>query len=102
MIKIYTKYCNNYLKTLVVSGHANYASKGQDLVCAGVSCVVFGLLNALDETKNNIEIKENEISLEVMQYDDRHQHYFDLFIIQIKTIKENFDSYIEIIEIGRS
>ena len=34
---------------LEMDGHANYAPKGQDIVCAGVSALSFALVNALDK-----------------------------------------------------
>ena len=37
------------LETLLAEGHAGYAEMGQDLVCAGVSCITIGTNNALDE-----------------------------------------------------
>lgn len=102
MITIYTKYQSEHLKELVVKGHANFAKKGSDIVCSAVSCAVFGLLNALDENKVSIDICDNEISVNVLTYDLKHDNYFSLFIIQMKTIAEGFSKYIEIHEIGRS
>jgi len=43
---------NNYKHKIVqvtVTGHANFATIGKDIVCAGVSAIVTGTLNALHE-----------------------------------------------------
>lgn len=34
--------------TITVEGHAGYAEPGKDIVCAAVSGVVFGMLNAIE------------------------------------------------------
>ena len=62
---------NEMFQSIVIEGHANSASKGEDLVCAGVSSIGVGVLNALDELCHNccllqmdngyinIQVKEN-------------------------------------------
>jgi uncharacterized protein len=35
------------ITSFTLSGHANFAKKGSDLVCAGVSAVSFGAVNAV-------------------------------------------------------
>ena len=42
MIKIKICYIQNEFKSIEVKGHANAAPYGQDIVCSGVSAVVFG------------------------------------------------------------
>lgn len=39
-------------KGLTVEGHAGYAPKGQDIVCAAVSALMYALIGALEETGN--------------------------------------------------
>ena len=41
---------------LRVSGHAGYAPKGQDIVCAAVSALVYALIGTLEETENVAEV----------------------------------------------
>ena len=38
---------DSIINVLEVSGHSNYDTKGKDIVCAGVSAIVVGGLNAL-------------------------------------------------------
>ena len=44
---------NDYTHSLVVVGHAGYSSEGNDIVCSGVSAIVYSLLgflhNAVDK-----------------------------------------------------
>jgi len=48
MIKVKVVKDDLRILKIEVSGHANSAAYGSDLVCAGVSCIVIGTLNALD------------------------------------------------------
>lgn len=36
------------IKAFTMTGHANFAEYGSDIVCAGVSAVAFGTLNAVE------------------------------------------------------
>lgn len=48
MIHIVLRFRTDALEEIEVSGHAGYAPSGQDIVCAGVSALLGGALNALD------------------------------------------------------
>ena len=39
-------------KRMTVQGHANYGAKGQDVICAAVSALVYALIATLEETDN--------------------------------------------------
>ena len=41
------------LHNLSVNGHAGYASKGQDIVCSGVSAIVYALIGWLENNEEN-------------------------------------------------
>ena len=41
------KYINDVISELEVKGHSNFAPKGSDIVCAGVSAIVVGGINAI-------------------------------------------------------
>ena len=88
----------NYV-SLNVSGHAEYGEYGKDLVCASVSSIMFGFMNALDaldEEKIGIEQLENEIVItnhtNLAVVDD----YFELVIMQLKTIEESYGDFIKV------
>jgi len=49
MINIIVKYKKNFVKEIIVSGHSDYAEYGKDIVCAGVSAISVGSLNAIYE-----------------------------------------------------
>ena len=47
MIKVIIEKNDSIISVLEVSGHSNYDEKGKDIVCAGVSAIIVGGLNAL-------------------------------------------------------
>ena len=84
--------------SLDVKGHAEYGEYGKDLICASVSSILFGFMNALDELQENVEIRqsENHITVEDHSGSDRVQNYFELVIIQLKTIEESYGNFIKV------
>jgi len=71
---------------VTVKGHAGFAPSGQDIVCSGVSAVVFGLIGFIDNNSEHIQEKK-------IHFSDGN---FDLFIIG----DEKIDSGIEFAEIS--
>ncbi len=62
MIKV-TRYINDDDKIIGFncSGHANYATKGQDIICSAVSVLVINTVNSIDEfTKDVTNYYEDE------------------------------------------
>ena len=59
MISVNVTFIGKDIETLKVSGHANFANYGKDIVCAGVSAVVTGGINALEDEIKNVEIINN-------------------------------------------
>ncbi|WP_338985403.1 ribosomal-processing cysteine protease Prp [Spiroplasma endosymbiont of Diplazon laetatorius] len=81
---------NNKINSFVINGHANTGEYGQDLVCAAITGIVTGALNALDIKFNKnvkINVAENEIKIEVTKEDDLLNHLLDFMIIQLETIR---------------
>ncbi len=61
MIKIKIDEKNKKIARITVSGHANFAELGEDIVCASVSSIVITTVNAL--------IKLDENSVEYLEKD---------------------------------
>lgn len=102
MIKIQINKTNNKYSSLIVSGHSNYDEHGKDIVCAGVSAIVTGGLNALAiENKNKISyrVEDGYVNVDVLDIEnDNLQKIMDVIIIQLKTIEESYKKYIKIYE----
>lgn len=106
MIYVEIKYEKmEYIKSIVVKGHAGYDVYGKDIVCAGVSAVMYGGINALcsfidDEKYINIidkNEKENTLGFEISSDTYKKteiQTILQTIKIQLKTIYDNYQDYI--------
>ena len=94
MINVTYKLDSNKCTYLKVSGHANYAKSGQDLFCSAVSSIMFGLMNALDELNEDVEIKQltNEIIIVNNSDSSTVENYLNLAMYQLKTIENSPDN----------
>ena len=48
MVKIKVGKKSNSIIKLNIEGHAGFADKGKDIVCASISSIAIGLLNSID------------------------------------------------------
>ncbi len=99
MIQISIQTKNGKIIGMDIQGHAEYAEHGKDIVCAGVSTVAIGLLNALDylNAKCSCSMENNQISVRVTESDDElTQIILTTAKIQLETIQESYKKYIKI------
>lgn len=102
MIKVEIKHQEDYIILMKVSGHALFDDFGKDIVCAGVSSVMVGLLNALDlKTDYLVEIHEDDQSMMVstQQPNATGQMICEVGLIQLQTIANQFPKNIQIREV---
>ena len=102
MIKVSIEKNNTKIVSLEVSGHSNYDEKGKDIVCAGVSAIVVGGLNALlneDKTSIDYKCKEGYAYVFVKNIDNVNINMIlDVITTQLYTIEESYPKFIKIIE----
>ena len=98
MIKVIYEVQNDKYLSLDVSGHAEYDESGQDLICASVSSIVFGFMNAIDALNEEVEIKQltNQITITNHSSSNIIQDYFELVMMQLKTIEESYGDFIKV------
>ena len=88
------------VETLLAEGHAGYAEMGQDLVCAGVSCITIGTNNALDELAPGTfqtETREGFLKIRVLNPEDPKTHLIlRTDWIQLQTIAESYPEFIKL------
>lgn len=99
MIKVIIKQQDEELLGLQIKGHANYAEHGKDLVCAGVSSIAVGLLNALSqlcEESCTCSMCEGNINVEILQVNEINQLILKTGIIQLQTMELSYKNYIKI------
>ena len=101
MIKVVIEKNNSKIISFEVSGHSNYDEKGKDIVCAGVSAIVVGGINALiNENKKAIEYecKEGYAKVLVKNIDSNIEMILDVISTQLYTVEESYPKFIKIIE----
>ena len=94
---VVTKHGNDILE-ISSRGHAEYGDKGKDLVCAGVSSIIFGLLNVLEECKVDYSYNQQDNLIETKIIKPTHDSNVMLNVvdIQLNTIRESYPEYVEI------
>ena len=51
MISVNVTFIDQKIQQIEISGHANFDRHGKDIVCAGVSAIVYGSINDIDQVK---------------------------------------------------
>ena len=98
MISVNVTFIGKDVKSLTVSGHANYDEYGKDIVCAGVSAIVTGGINAIESEIKNVEIinEENKLGIKVINSNEKIQIILNTMLIQLETIENSYKKYIKI------
>ena len=98
MISVNVTFIGKDVKSLTVSGHANYDQYGKDIVCAGVSAVVTGGINALESEIESIKIinEDNKLGVEVINSNEKIQIILNTILVQLQTIENSYKKYIKI------
>jgi Predicted ribosomal protein len=99
MIQVVVKYNGNVIKHLEVSGHANFAENGNDIVCAGVSSLLLSNvmyaekldLGVFKTTQNN-----GHVIINVIQSDAILNHLLEAIVEGLCLMKEQYPEYIKI------
>lgn len=101
MIKIIYKKKEAQIYYLDISGHANFGVSGKDIVCAGVSSLVYAGLNSLNNIKDfKINIKEDgRCTIECLKDISSHDTIvLEVLLNGFKNIQESYPSNLKIIE----
>lgn len=98
MIKVKITYLDKKFSSLSVKGHANSDVYGKDTVCAAVSAVVTGGLNALDDIrKYDYTFEEGNIYLAAKENISNHDEIvIETIVTGLKTIEESYPKFIKI------
>ncbi|WP_033828303.1 ribosomal-processing cysteine protease Prp [Bacillus andreraoultii] len=107
MIKVTIKQTSDQkIAAFTVEGHANFDKYGSDIVCAGVSAVTFGSLNAVEALTHVVpEIEQggeggylhwqvpNRLPEET---EDKVQLLLQGMVVSLQTIEQSYSDYIKI------
>lgn len=86
-----------YKNGFTCQGHADSAKYGYDLVCAGVSAIIFGALNWFNDEQCEIEVGENFIK--VKENKNKIDSLLSLLKTQINALmNDEYSQYISLNE----
>jgi len=92
------------IRSFTVKGHAFYADPGKDIVCAGVSAVTVGTVNAIEaltgvELVNRMEdgfLQASVPDLPMGIKPEQVQLLLESMAVMLRTIQESYGDYIAI------
>lgn len=100
------------IQAFEISGHAKSGPYGYDLVCAGVSAVTFGAVNAAFKMSGmKLDIiqggKGGYLSVRIPkgaspQQVEKMQFVFEVMLISLQTIEREYNQFIQIEEVSSS
>lgn len=81
--------------SITITGHAGYAERGKDIVCAAVSALVQGLMHSLNALTDDIfsyDACEGYAKLEYDNLSEQGKLLIDSFFIAVTDIQEAYGS----------
>ncbi len=84
-----------------ISGHANFAEYGSDIVCSAVSMLAYAIANQLHELKqeNVVAIKKNEFIFEHNANDNQVNLLLTTLANGLRMVENEYGEYINIKEV---
>ncbi len=82
-----------------MSGHANYAPPGQDIVCAGVSTLVQTLIQSIEElTPDKIQysMQPGTVDIKFRDLSEQAQLLVDSFFVGLRLISDEYPDNVKI------
>jgi uncharacterized protein YsxB (DUF464 family) len=106
-VRVYRNQSDRTIRVIIVEGHADFATRGKDLVCAGVSSVTVGTYNAIAQLLGIELVGEMESGRVYMEFprlsDETVQSKLQLLaeamIQMLLTIQNAYGDYGKYIEI---
>jgi uncharacterized protein YsxB (DUF464 family) len=99
MIEISVKKKENNINYIKISGHAEYAEEGFDIVCASVSCIAITTVNALisiDEDSVVYSEAEGLLEIGIVKHDEITVKLVNNMLNLLNNLAEDYKDYIKI------
>lgn len=100
MIKAEFKKCKNTLCGVTVSGHAEYAGYGEDIVCAAVSSALEMCANAITHLLNIpalVEVGENKVDLMLPEESpESGENFLKALKLHLENLQQDYPKNIKI------
>lgn len=103
MVKIEVTSQEKNYQEIKMTGHANAGAHGEDLVCAALTGIMSGALNAFDQKySKNVEIvvQDNLIDVKFLAQDPNLATMIEMLMIQLKTIAIQYPQNVTIKEVN--
>lgn len=84
-----------------IRGHAGYAPRGQDIVCAGVTALTQTLVESLEALTGNeikYDMSPGRVDIEIENPDEDAQLLMDSFLVGIEMIADEFPECVRVEE----
>lgn len=90
---------NNYKEAITIQGHANYAERGKDIVCAAVSALAQSLILSLERLTSDpikYDVRPGMVDINYGNPSKHAQVLIDSFFIGVKEIAKEYPDYVQI------
>lgn len=99
-VMIYKK--EGYIEGFHFSGHAGFAKRGKDIVCAGISALVINLVNSVEQLTDDGFTCEADEDLGDVEFhlkdvpSERANLLMESFLLGVKGIENTYGKYISV------
>ena len=89
---------NEDFKNLKITGHAGYADKGKDIVCASASSIILSSVNLAIEFNKNVKFIDdlNKIEITNNTNDENVKKVFSNMILSLEELERQYPDNIKI------
>ncbi len=99
MISINYKSKDNHINFVKISGHADYADEGFDIVCASVSSIAITTVNAIVSYDENAIVYRDEdglLEIGIVEFSDFTDILMNNMIYMFEELEKQYKDYIKI------
>ena len=89
---------NKDFKNLKITGHAGYADKGKDIVCASASSIILSSINLAIEFNKDVKYTDDLNKIEIINNtnDENVQKVFSNMILSLEELERQYPDNIKI------
>lgn len=103
-VSVYRRSPDRTIRRFEVTGHAEFAERGKDIVCAGVSAVTVGTVNAIEaltDLELDCEMRDGDLRVSIpergqAESGERVQLLLESMLVMLDSIQQSYGQYIRI------
>lgn len=97
MITVEIKHGDGGFCTLCATGHADYAPRGQDIVCASVSALIGAFCAFLEQRAKGVRIKDDGDTLSALWTLDEHtEQALDMLVLGLGGVEDQYPEHLKL------